>query len=209
MRYTDRTAAGLVLADALRQRGYGSESIVVGLARGGVVVAAEVATTLGAPLDALAVRKVGHPWHPEFALGAVAPGGVTYLRDTDGLPPETIAAVVAAAHQRATALDRHLHAAHPSLPVAGLRCVLVDDGLATGATMIAAVRWARHTGAAHVVAAAPVGAYESIQLVSRETDEVVCPLVPHPFDAVGRWYASFDQVEDEQVVALLAADGSS
>ena len=201
--FADRRDAGRVLAAAL-----GDEcrpgAVVVGLARGGVVVAAEVARVLGLPLDVVAVRKVGHPWQPEYALGAVAPDddGV-YVRGPDGLGEAELAAAVEAAKTRAVELDRTLHAGRAPLPLEGRPCLLVDDGLATGATMIAAVRWARGRKAARVVAAVPVGAGQSAAVLRGEADAVVCPHELFDFGAVGFWYRAFDQVEDSEVVELL------
>lgn len=200
--FTDRRDAGRVLAAALvdeRRPG----AVVVGLARGGVVVAAEVARVLGLPLDVVAVRKVGHPWQPEYALGAVAPDDGVYVRGPDGLSDEELAAAVEAAKARAVELDRTLHAGRAPVLLEGRPCLLVDDGLATGATMIAAVRWARGRKASRVVAAVPVGASQSAAVLRREADAVVCPHELSDLGAVGVWYGAFDQVEDTEVVALL------
>jgi putative phosphoribosyl transferase len=201
--YEDRRDAGRTLAELMpRERLAGG--VVVGLARGGIVVAAEIATALELPLDALAVRKVGHPWQPEYAIGAVAPGGGVFVRGSDGLTAEQVAEAVADAERRAGELDKELHAVSSAISVAGIPCLLVDDGLATGATMVAAARWARGSAASLVVAAVPVAASPSIALVAREVDEVVCPHALDDFYAVGVWYADFEQVEDETVMRLLA-----
>jgi len=208
-RFRDRTAAGRELARALLAggvlEGERGPLVVVGLARGGVVVAAEVASALGAPLDALAVRKVGHPWHPEYAIGAVAPGGISFLRAHDGLTEVQVEAAVRKAEEQASALDARLHDAYPAPSLEGATCILVDDGLATGATMVAAVRWARAQGAERVVVAVPVGAPETVRRLEEEADEVVCLLVPVELWAVGAWYEDFRQVSDEEVLGLLAA----
>ncbi len=182
-------------------------TVVVGLARGGVQVASEVARVLGAPLDAVAVRKVGHPLQPEYALGAVAPG-VTYVRAHDGLTDAELSAAVGAAHRAADELDRRLHRDQPPVPLAGKTVVLVDDGLATGATMIAAARWARAAGARCVVAAVPVGASQTVALLRGEVDEIVCSRESTAFGAVGFWYVRFDQVGDDEVIRLLAEASS-
>ena len=200
--FENRAEAGRRLAPLLeRERAPGA--VVVGLARGGVVVADEVGRELGLPVDALAVRKVGHPWQPEYAIGAVTPGGGCYVRARDGLTDQQILDAVAAAERQAEALDRVLHDAGPALPVAGRPVILVDDGLATGATMTAAVRWARAQGASSVVVAVPVGAPETIARLEREADSVVAWEAPADLGAVGLWYRDFRPVDDRAVVALL------
>ena len=183
--------------------------VVVGLARGGVEVAAEVARALDAPLDAVAVRKVGHPWWPEYGLGAVAAGDGVYLRAPDGLSEEELAHVVAAARRDAARLDAGLHREHPPIELAGRAVILVDDGLATGGTMIAAVRWARTRSASRVVAAVPVAASESLASIEGEADAVVCPHAVHRLAAVGQWYVRFDQLEDADVIRLLTENRES
>ena len=182
------------------------DAVVVGLARGGVAVAAEVARTLSLPLDALAVRKIGYPRQPEYGIGAVAPGsGGVYLRTNEDLGEQELGRVVRQAADEAASLDLALHASHPPLPVEGKTVVLVDDGLATGATMVAAVRWARAQGASRAVVAVPVGALQTAELLRAEADAVVCVHEQQRFGAVGFWYAAFDQLDDGDVVALLAA----
>lgn len=201
--FADRGAAGRALATELEREG-GDATVLVGLARGGVKVAAEVARSLGAPLDTVAVRKVRHPWRSEYAIGAVTPGDRAYVRGSDGLTDEQLAAAVEAAKARADALDERIHGAIEPLDLAGKTVLLVDDGLATGATMIAAIRWARAEGAARVVVAVPVAATESLDAVRAEADAAVCPHAISPFLAVGVWYASFSQVDDDSVLQLLA-----
>lgn len=200
--FGDRRAGGRMLAAELECE-RGPALVVVGLARGGVVVAAEVAAILGAPLDVVAVRKVGHPLQAEYAIGAVTPGRGVYLRGADGMTDEQVAAAVDEARSEAAQLDARLHAEQPPLGLAGRNVLLVDDGVATGATMIAAVRWARAFRAARVVAAAPVGAAPTLKPLQREADRVVCPHWLDPFWAVGLWYESFDQVGDAEVVELM------
>jgi putative phosphoribosyl transferase len=156
-------------------------------------------------LDALAVRKVGHPLQPEYALGAATPGGGVYLHDSGGLRDAELAAAIRDAQELARALDRRLHSRRRSISLAGRPCLLVDDGLATGATMIAAVRWARAAGASRVVVAVPVGASESLDAVRREADEVICPHSRRDFVAVALWYRMFDPVSEAEVMALLDA----
>lgn len=200
--FRDRTDAGRQLAGALR--GVQLEgAVAVGLARGGVEVAAEVARARRLPLDALAVRKVGHPDEPEYAIGAVTPGGGVYIRSRDSLTDAEVNAAVAAARARAEALDRRLHARRSPLDVAGKACLLLDDGLATGATMFAAIRWARTNGAGRVVVAVPVAAPNTIARLEQEADEVICLEAPGFLGAVGMWYDDFLPVEDERVLELL------
>jgi putative phosphoribosyl transferase len=200
--FEDRADAGRRLGQALLGE-RSDRTVVVGLARGGVVVAAEVARTLNVPLDALAVRKVGHPLQPEYAIGAVTPRGGVYVRAHDGLTEEQVEKAVEAAAARADALDRRLHTTIAPLPIAGMECLLVDDGLATGATMMAAVLWARAAGARRVVVAVPVAATESVRSLEAEADAVVALETPPDFLAVGFWYRDFLPVSEEEVVALL------
>lgn len=200
--FLDRAEAGRRLGQALEDE-RGRSPVVVGLARGGVQVAAEVARALEAPLDFVAVRKVRHPWQPEYALGAVTPGDGVYVRASDGLTEAQLAQAVDAAKSEAADLDRRLRATHPRLGLEGKTAILVDDGLATGATMIAAARWAKSTGARRVVAAVPVAAVESAERLRREADEVVALHTPAYFFAVAAWYARFPQVDDREVLDLL------
>jgi predicted phosphoribosyltransferase len=201
--FVDRAEAGRLLAAEVERRGIG-DPVVIGLARGGVQVASAVADALGAPLDVVAVRKVGHPWQPEYALGAVTPGhdGV-YVRGQEELGAGELAAIVAKARKEAEELDRRFHEDRPAVELTGRTALLVDDGLATGATMVAAARWARARGAARVAVAVPVAAAQSLGVIEREGDEVICLHAIQDFFAVGVWYGSFEQVGDEEVVKLL------
>jgi predicted phosphoribosyltransferase len=203
-RFRDRTDAAHSVTAMLRGRDLG-DAIVVGLARGGVVTAAEVARELGAELDVVAVRKVGHPLQPEFAIGAVAPGGELYLRGEDELEPEKRAEIVDAARRASVRLDRRLRRGRRPVDLRGRVVLLVDDGLATGATMIAAVRWAHARGAARVIVAVPIAAASSLGLVAGDADEVVCARPTENLAAVGVWYERFEQVDDDEVVRLLDA----
>jgi len=208
MQYADRADAGRTLATSLAGFADRSDVIVLGLPRGGVPVAAEVARALHAPLDVFLVRKLGVPGNPELAMGAIAEGGVEVLNapllaQLD-LPEDEVRQ--AAADQRVE-LDRQgrtFRGTRPAPDLAGRVVILVDDGLATGATMDAAVTAARHLTPARVIVAVPVGARDACARLSRIADEVVCPYTPHWFQAVGQWYARFDQTTDEEVQALLA-----
>jgi predicted phosphoribosyltransferase len=201
--FVDRGDAGRRLAAALEGE-RGPEVVVVGLARGGVEVAAEVARGLETALDVVPVRKIRHPRQPEYALGAVTPGDGVHLRGPDGLDEDELAAVVEAARRSAARLDQSLHAADHRLDLADKTVVVVDDGLATGATMIAALRWAREAGALRVVAAVPVAPPAALAQIVPEADEVVCLHPRADFFAVGSWYESFDQLDDKTVMRLIA-----
>ena len=207
-RFADRADAGRRLAEALgryRER----DLLVLGLPRGGVPVAFEVAAALHAPLDVLVVRKLGVPYQPELAFGAIGEGGVEVLNDVVvrrlGLRAEAIAAVEDA--QR-TELQRRVdryRGGRPGLDLTARTVLIVDDGFATGATARAAVLVARARGADKVVLAAPIGAADTIAELRKVADEVVCLGVPRDFMAVGQGYDDFDQTSDEQVCALLGA----
>ena len=209
--FHDRREAGRLLARELARTGAVDGSaggiVVVGLARGGVEVAREVAAELQAPLDALAVRKIGHPWQPEYGIGAVAPGGVVYVRAHDGLTEAEVAEAARAAEEKAKVLDARLHERFAHVSVAGRTCVLVDDGLATGGTMIVSARWARARGARRVVVAVPVGAAATARIIARDpnVESIVCLATPFDLGAVGLWYEDFHQVSDEDVCAMLEA----
>jgi putative phosphoribosyl transferase len=207
-RFRDRVEAGRELAEALRDH-VGPDSVVVGLPRGGVPVAFEVAVTLGAPLDVVVVRKLGFPGEEEWALGAITSGGVRVInpeafarlgRDRAAL--ERIAAV------EGRELERREHAyrgRRPPPDVRGRVAVVVDDGLHTGASMGAAVRALRQRGASRIVAGAPVGARAACDALRADADQVVCVITPEPFTSVGVWYRDFSETGDDDVRRLLAA----
>lgn len=200
--FLDRADAGRQLADALQAERV-PDCVAVGLARGGVQVAAEVARALGVPLDVVAVRKVRHPRQPEYALGAVTPGDGVYIRGSDGLTEEQLAQAVAAAKAEAIDLDQQLHARRPAVILERKTAILVDDGLATGASMIAAARWARAARAARVLAAVPLAAFDSARQLQREVDDIVVLYALRQFFAVASWYVHFPQIEDDDVLRLL------
>jgi putative phosphoribosyl transferase len=200
--FADRDEAGRELAAALAPL-RDEEGVSIGLVHGGVVVADAVAEVLGLDLGALCVRKVGHPLQPEYALGAVAPDGVTVLQDPGdpNVSPTELQRALEAAREASSALERKLG---PAPPVAGRLCVMVDDGLATGATMVAALRWARKGAAHRVVVAVPVAPPDRLALVRRDADDAVALHTPEPFRGVGRWYRDFSPVSDEEVARRLA-----
>jgi len=205
-RYHDRTEAGERLGEILAARGY-PDPVVLGLVRGGVPVAAPVARALNAPLDVLVVRKLGVPWLPEVAFGALGPGGVRVLNPqvADRLDPTEIAEVIEAEAAEVVRREQRYRDGRPAPELTGRVAVLVDDGIATGATARAAVLIARDLGAQRVVMAAPVGSAPAVAWIARTADEVVCPLVPPDFFAVSHFYDKFPQVSDDEVGSALAA----
>jgi len=207
-RYADRRAAGHALARALESYANRDDVVVLALPRGGTPVAFEVARALDAPLDVFVVRKLGAPGHPELAMGAIASGGVRVLNDHVVAwyrpSPTELQRVTETEIQE---LERREHAYRGDrarVPIKGKVAILVDDGLATGASMRAAVQAARGLGPSRVVVAVPVGAPDSCHAVSDVADEVVCVLQPESFDAVGLWYDDFAQTTDDEVRMLLA-----
>lgn len=207
MIYRDRTHAGRVLAERLGGYRGRPETIVLALPRGGVPVGCEVAEALGAPVDVFLVRKLGVPGHEELAMGAIATGGVTVLNDDVlgdlALGEDAVRAVAEREERELARREAAFRGGRPPPDLAGKIAVLVDDGLATGSTMRAAVAAVRRLGPARVVVAVPVAAPETVALVAREVDEIVCPETPSPFYAVGVWYQDFAQTTDEEVRALL------
>ncbi|MEY9989033.1 putative phosphoribosyl transferase [Streptomyces sp. V4I8] len=207
MRYDDRRGAGRLLAEGLAEL-RGRDVVVLGLPRGGVPVAAEVARRLGAPLDVLVVRKLGVPRQPEWGFGAIGEGGVRVVnRDViaeAGLESAERESVEAAERAELERRVRSYRQGRSALPVAGRTAVVVDDGLATGATAEAACRVVRGQGAARVVLAVPVGPVRSVARLRRVADEVVCPQTPQVLGSVGAWYRNFTQTSDAEVTALLA-----
>ena len=213
MRYRDREDAGQQLATQLISYADRDDVVVLALPRGGVPVAFEIARRLHAPLDVFLVRKLGVPGHPELAMGAIASGGVRVLsHDLIGqlvVTPEEIEAVTERERIELDRRDRMYRGDRPAMPLAGRTVILVDDGLATGATMEAAIQAARQSNPAGVIVAAPVGAAETCARLRALADEVVCASMPDDFQAVGLWYERFDQTSDEEVIALLNAASSS
>jgi putative phosphoribosyl transferase len=206
MRFTDRHDAGRRLAVALEQL-RGSDVVVVGLPRGGVPVAFEIARVLEAPLDVIVVRKLGVPFQPELGMGAIGEGGTRVVNDAvlhmAGVSDAELAAVEASERVELERRVRRFRDDRPPLPLAGRTVVIVDDGIATGSTARAACQVARAQGASRVVLAVPVAPPESVAELRGEADEVVCLEMPARFFGVGQFYANFTQTSDDEVVALL------
>ena len=206
--FADRVEAGRLLANELGKYAGRDDVVVLGLPRGGVPVAAEVARALGAPLDVLVVRKLGAPGQEELAIGAIGEGGVRVLNEglvgRLELDKEDIERIAAREERE---LERRVAAyrgGHEALEVEGQTVVVVDDGVATGATMRAGLQALRAMGAEWVVAAAPVGAEDSVAALAEEADDVVVLETPEWFSAVGQWYENFGQTTDDEVRGLLA-----
>jgi putative phosphoribosyl transferase len=204
MRFHDRTDAGRQLASLLTIDADRDAVVVLALPRGGVPVAVEVARALGAPLDVFVVRKLGVPGHPELAMGAIATGGVQVLNgdviDELDIPRALVEQATVRERLELERRDRLYRRDRP-MPVLTSRTVIViDDGLATGSTMEAAVSALRPQNPSRIIVAVPVGAPEACRRLRRVADDVVCAHTPTPFDAVGRWYERFDQVGDDEVI---------
>lgn len=206
--FRDRADAGRQLADALRDYTGRPGRLVLGLPRGGVPVAFEVADALDAPLDIFLVRKLGVPGHEELAMGAIASGGVRVMNArvvTElELTEDTVAAVAAAEQRELERRERLYRGDRPAPSLRDRSIVLVDDGLATGASMRAAVGAARGQAARRIVVAVPVAPRDTCEELRREVDEIVCLSTPEPFGGVGLWYADFAPVSDEEIRDLLS-----
>ena len=206
-RFRDRTDAGAVLATKLTAYAHRADVLVLALPRGGVPVAYEVAKALEAPLDVFLVRKLGVPGHEELAMGAVASGGVRVLNEQVvrplRIPGHVIDAVTEEEIKELARRDRLYRGERPAPDVRGRTVILVDDGLATGASMLAAIRALRQLEPAHIVVAVPTASAETCQELKSEVDDVVCATTPEPFHAVGLWYEDFSQTTDEEVRDLL------
>lgn len=209
IRYADRREAGAVLAGRLADFAGRADVVVLGLPRGGVPVAWEVADALKAPLDVFIVRKLGLPGHPEYAMGAIASGGVRVLNDDLlrqlHLPTSAIEAVARAEQAELERREGMYRGARQAIPLEGRTVILVDDGLATGSTMRAAVLAVRRLLPSQIIVAAPVGSREACRSLNEVADDVVCALVPEPFQAVGLWYDHFEQTSDEEVRRLVSS----
>ena len=217
--YSDRTEAGTRLASLLHRYRQAPRHIVLALPRGGVPIAAVVTRSLELPLDVLLVRKLGVPGHEEYAMGAIAPGGVRVMNSAAAelsISKESVDAVVRRERAELSRREAAYRPGRAPLRLDGMTALLIDDGLATGATMRAAVMGARALGAASVVVAVPVGSAEACAALKRDmhaksgepaglADEVICASTPSPFFAVGQWYDDFTQVSDAEVLEALEA----
>jgi putative phosphoribosyl transferase len=204
----NRREAGRALADAVAARCGDGDALVLALPRGGVPVAFEIARRLTCELDVMLVRKLGVPGQPELAAGAIASGGVQVLNqdvvDALGLSDRTLAQVAAAEHQELERRERVYRGDRPQPRIEGRCVILVDDGVATGATMRAAIAALRAQNPDRVVIAVPVAAPETAAILEREADELVCLAMPSPFYAIGVWYQDFSQVDDAEVRRLIS-----
>jgi predicted phosphoribosyltransferase len=207
--FRDRREAGRLLATKLAVYANRPDVLVLALPRGGVPVAYEVARALGAPLDVFLVRKLGVPGHEELAMGAIASGGVRVLNEqlvrALGIPDRVIAAAAAEEQRELERRERLYRGDRPAPDVRGRTVILVDDGLATGASMLAAVQALRRQGAAHIVVAVPVASPDTCAALRPEVDDIICAATPEPFHAVGLWYQDFSQTTDDEVRDLLAS----
>ena len=213
--YRDRAEAGRVLAEELTEYAGRDDVLVLALPRGGVPVAFEVARALKAPLDVFLVRKLGTPGREELAMGAIATGGVRLLNEEVvrhlRIPDEVLDRVTAAELEELRRRERAYRDDLPAPAVAGRTVILVDDGLATGASMRAAVAALRQMQPARIVVAVPIAAPATCEEFQDEVDQVVCARTPEPFYAVGLWYEDFSQTSDDEVRELLrrAAEGDA
>ncbi len=209
--YADRAHAGRVLAARLADAGLGGEAevAVLGLPRGGVVIAAEVAKRLGAPVDAFVVRKLGVPGHEELAMGAIASGGVRVLNADVVAQLGIAASVIDDVTERESAelirREQVYRGARATVDLAGRLVIIVDDGLATGASMRAAVDAVRAQAPKRLIVAVPVAPPDTVEEFRQAGVEVICPLMPHLFGGVGQFYGDFHQVTDDEVRALLTS----
>ena len=206
-RFKDRAEAGRELASRLTHLA-GKDTIVLALPRGGVVIGYEVAHVLKMPLDVINVRKLGVPWHEELALGAIATGGVRVLNDqvimAAGVTREDLEGVMRLQQIELERRERLYRGGRPAPVLRGRTVILVDDGIATGATVRAAISVVRAQGPAHLVLAAPVGQPSVLQELGAEVDELICVLTPSDLYAIGLWYDEFPQLRDAEVQTILA-----
>lgn len=206
-RFENRREAGKALAERLRAFARDEDAIVLALPRGGVPVAFEIAQTLEVPLDVFIVRKLGVPGYEELAMGAIASGGAKVLNDEVmrrmGIPRGQLDRILQLERVEIERREWEYRGDLPPLRLVGKRIILVDDGLATGATMRAAVMALREAEVAEIIVAVPVGSREAVDQLGREADQIICLLEPKDFEAVGAWYEDFSQTSDEEVRDLL------
>lgn len=207
--FTDRQDAGRQLAQRFDRYSGDPDAIVLALPRGGVPVAYEIAARIAAPLDVLVVRKLGVPGHSELAMGAIASGGIRHvdqrLVDMLNIAPAALDIVEARERVELERRERAFRAGRPPLDLAGKRVILVDDGLATGATMLAAIEAIRTRNPARIIVAVPVAPPETCEALGERADQIVCLVTPSRMYSVGAWYADFDQTSDVEVRELLDA----
>lgn len=205
--FADRVEAGRLLARELSSRDIGSNAVILALARGGLPVGFAVADRLHLPLDVIVARKLGVPWQPELAMGAIA-GGARVLDERMirelRIAEDDIEDIARRERAEMARREQLYRGGKPALDLRGRTAILVDDGLATGSTMVAAVLHARAMNAAKVIVAVPVGSAQGCGRLAREANEVVCLAIPQVFCAVGEWYRDFRQVSDTEVQHLLA-----
>jgi predicted phosphoribosyltransferase len=206
--FQDRREAGRALAAKLDHYAGRDDVVVLALPRGGVPVGVEVAGALGAPLDIFLVRKLGTPGHRELAMGAIASGGIRVLNEDVvrwySIPPADIETVAREEQRELERRELAYRGGREPVRLENRTVILVDDGLATGSTMRAAVKAVKQAKAARIIVAAPVGARETCDELSAIADEVICARSPEPFSSVGQWYMNFDQTTDEEVSHLLS-----
>lgn len=203
MRFADRTEAGKVLAERLSESEFAHDAVVLALPRGGIPVAYEVAVRLKLPLDIFVVRKLGFPGHEELAMGAIASGGTTVLDtaviQSASIQDDVVTSVIEREQHELERREKAYRDGRARLQVTGRDVILVDDGLATGYTMRAAITALRKASPRSITVAVPVGAEETCNVLTSEADRVLCATTPDPFYAVGLWYEDFTQTTDEQV----------
>jgi predicted phosphoribosyltransferase len=205
--FRDRAEAGRLLGARLADRKWPPDSIVLALPRGGVPIGFEVARALGLSLDVIVVRKLGVPWQPELAMGAIASGGVRVLDQElirqERISQKDVEAIAAREQLEAERRERLYRASRPPLELRDRTVILVDDGLATGSTMMAAVQCVKSLQPSAVIVAVPVASRQAYAYLRHAADECVCLAVPEPFGAVGEWYEDFRQTSDAEVRDLL------
>lgn len=212
-RFRDRTAAGRQLTQQLTSYANRANCIILALPRGGVPIAYEIAQRLNLPLDLCLVRKLGEPGHEENAIGAIALDGICVLNHVAirwlGLSEQTVADVTAQELQELQRRDRVYRGDRPRVNICEQTVILVDDGLATGATMQAAVRWVRSQNPQQLIVAVPIASNAAYKELKPQVDRLICLYIPNRLYAIGQWYDDFSQIKDEQVCSLLAAQAQS